>query len=84
MRFNIDLFKNVGSVLITNDLNPLVMATIPTFSDEAPFQEFLPLGSKESRLREAEKIRQDFVKSTKHLPRPLRNPASKELEQGER
>ena len=84
--FDIDFFKNVSSILATNDLNlsPFLMAdTTPPSSNEASSEEFLPLGSKESRAREAEKIRQDFVKSTRHLPRPVKNPEAKESGQDE-
>jgi hypothetical protein len=48
-----------------------------SFPDESHFQDILPLGSKQSRAREAEKIRQDFVKKSKPLPPyPLQRPVS--------
>jgi hypothetical protein len=59
------------------------MATLPPSSDEAFSEEFLPLGSKESRAREAERIRQAFIKSTRHLPRPDKIPPAKESDQSE-
>ena len=60
------------------------MAIPPPSSDEPPSEEFHPLGSRESRLREAEKIRQDFVRSTKHLPRQIRDQALEKSGQEER
>jgi hypothetical protein len=41
----------------------------------------LPLGTRESRLRDAESIRQDYVRKTGPIPkRPLRAPGSGEDE----
>jgi hypothetical protein len=59
------------------------MATTPPSSDDISSGEYIPFGSKESRAREAEKIRQEFVKSTRHLPCPLKNQAPEESGQEE-
>jgi hypothetical protein len=60
------------------------MAILPSFGDESPFEDLYPLGSKQSRAREAEKIRQDFVKKSKPLPPfPLKRPAGRESSQND-
>jgi hypothetical protein len=47
--------------------------------DETPLEEEIPLGSKESRERDAERIRQDFIKSKRLLISPQATiPASEE------
>jgi hypothetical protein len=60
------------------------MATTFSFSDEVPLQKNLSQSLRENRVRDAEKIRQDFISSKMLLiPPKIVRPSSNGLRQDE-
>ena len=61
------------------------MSNTESFSNDAPLPENYPTNRREARVRDAEKIRQDFVSSRRiHPAKKVEQPSVKELHDDER